>query len=72
MGFRKAAALSPTGGASFAIPSSGLWVEQPWRVFAAGFLYFGAMGVFELDSFHAFVSGVPKDDRFGDDAQRAA
>ncbi len=40
--------------ARLALPSSGLWVEQPWRVYAAGFLYFTGIALLELDSFRWF------------------
>lgn len=30
------------------LPGSGLWVDQPQRVIAFGFLYFAAVGVSEL------------------------
>ena len=30
------------------LPSSGLWIDQPWRVMAFGFLYFTATGISEL------------------------
>jgi len=30
------------------LPGSGLWIDQPWRVLAFGFLYFMGVGVSEL------------------------
>jgi hypothetical protein len=30
------------------LAGSGLWVDQPWRVMAFGFLYFTAIGISEL------------------------
>ena len=30
------------------LPGEGLWIDQPYRVLAAGFLYFGALGLSEL------------------------
>ncbi len=30
------------------LPSSGLWIREPWRVLAFGFLYFTATGISEL------------------------
>jgi len=46
------------------IPGSGLWVSQPWRVVAFGFMYFTAVGISELFS-HRWLpeNGLP-------DAQR--
>jgi hypothetical protein len=34
--------------ASQHLPGSGLWIDQPWRVMAFGFLYFTATGLSEL------------------------
>jgi hypothetical protein len=39
------------------LPSSGLWVEQPYRVVAAAFLYFTARGLSELAG-HRWVKGT--------------
>ena len=30
------------------LPGSGLWIDQPWRVLAFGFLYFAGWGISEL------------------------
>jgi hypothetical protein len=36
------------------LPGTGLWVEQPWRVMALGFLYYAAVGVSELSA-HGWI-----------------
>lgn len=41
------------------LPSSGLWIEQPWRVMAFGFLYFTATGLSELAGHRWTASGIP-------------
>lgn len=35
-------------GRDYGVPGSGLWVDQPNRVIAAGLLYFGALGIVKL------------------------
>ncbi len=47
--------------AAFALPSSGLWVAEPWRVMAFGFLYFAGTGLSELVR-HRWLPavGIPK------------
>jgi hypothetical protein len=41
------------------LPGSGLWIDQPWRVLAFGFLYFTAVGISELSG-HRWAGGVPR------------
>lgn len=43
-----------------ALPGTGLWIDQPWRVLAFGFLYFTAVGVSELFG-HRWAGGYPRD-----------
>jgi len=54
-------ALGVTGEFRRGIPGSGLWVSEPWRVVAFGFMYFTAVGVSELFN-HRWLpaSGLPK------------
>ena len=54
-------ALGVTGAFREGIPGSGLWVSEPHRVLAFGFLYFTAVGISELFS-HRWLpaSGLPK------------
>ena len=40
--------ITPEVVAHLDLPSSGLWIEQPWRVMAFGFLYFTTVGVSEM------------------------
>ena len=46
------------------IPGDGLWVDQPWRVVAAGFVHFSLCGLSELTG-HAWISdrSVPRTSR---------
>jgi len=41
-----------------ALPGSGLWISEPWRVLAAGFLYFSAVGLSELVD-HRWLPAAP-------------
>lgn len=41
------------------LPSSGLWIEQPQRAMAFGFLYFVSVGISELFDNRWAASGVP-------------
>lgn len=41
------------------LPASGLWVEQPYRVLAAGFFYFTAVGISELFGHVWTFKGLP-------------
>ena len=41
------------------LPGEGLWVDQPWRVLAFGFLYFTATGLSEMRGHEWFAGGVP-------------
>jgi hypothetical protein len=51
------------------LPGSGLWVEQPHRVIAFGFLYFTVVGFSELGR-HRWMTTVPG--RKGPKAERSA
>jgi hypothetical protein len=42
------------------LSGGGLWVDQPWRVLAFGFLYFTATGFSELQEHRWTASGIPK------------
>lgn len=42
------------------LPGSGLWVSQPWRVLAFGFLYFTATGISELVDHRWVRGGIPE------------
>ena len=35
----------------FHLPGSGLWISEPWRVLALGFLYFSAVSIVEITGF---------------------
>jgi hypothetical protein len=41
------------------LPGSGAWIDTPWRVMAAGGLYFLACGVSEFNRHHWFAAGKP-------------
>lgn len=51
--------LTPEAVSALDLPGSGLWVSQPWRVLAFGFLYFTATGISELREHRWFAGGVP-------------
>jgi hypothetical protein len=51
--------LTPGIVAQLHIPGSGLWVSQPWRVMAFGFLYFTAVGISEL-THHRWLRGTTR------------
>jgi len=40
--------MTPDVVSSLELPSSGLWISQPWRPLAFGFIYFTAVGISEL------------------------
>jgi hypothetical protein len=40
--------LTPSVVSAQSLPGGGLWIDQPWRVMAFGFLYFTATGLSEL------------------------
>jgi len=42
------------------LPGDGLWVDQPWRVVAFGFLYFAAVGWSELYDHRWAKAGMPQ------------
>jgi hypothetical protein len=42
-----------------ALPGSGLWIEEPHRVLAMGFLYFSLLGLSGLADHRWFAKGVP-------------
>jgi hypothetical protein len=46
--------ITPGVVATLHLPSSGLWIAQPWRPVAFGFLYFTLVGWFELTGFSLF------------------
>lgn len=41
------------------LPGSGLWINQPPRVLAFGFLYFTAIGLSELREHRWLAGGIP-------------
>jgi hypothetical protein len=51
--------VTPHAVAAMHLGGSGLWVDQPWRVLAAGTLYFTATAVSELFDHRLFAGGVP-------------
>jgi hypothetical protein len=51
--------LTPAIVHALALPGSGLWISQPWRVVAFGALYYAAVGAFEWTGFRALRSGLP-------------
>jgi hypothetical protein len=64
--------LGITGAYRGGIPGEdGLWVTEPWRALAFGFLYFTATGLSELSG-HRWLpaSGLPKMERARADAAR--
>jgi hypothetical protein len=60
--------ITPEVVAHLDLPGSGLWIDQPWRVMAFGFLYFTTVGVSELFG-HAWikVSALPGQGRSASD-----
>jgi hypothetical protein len=52
--------MTSTVVASLHIPGSGMWVSQPWRVMAFGFLYFTAVGISELTHHRWLRGSVPQ------------
>ncbi len=51
--------------ARFALPGSGIWVEQPWHVLAFGFAYFTATALMEIDGFRMFRNAEVDGKRVG-------
>jgi hypothetical protein len=53
--------ITPEVRDSFHLDGSGLWIDQPWRLMAFGFLYFAGTGLSELVR-HRWLpaSGIPK------------
>lgn len=45
--------------AAMHLPGSGMWVHQPWRVLAAGAIYFAATAVSELTDHRTFAGVTP-------------
>ena len=43
------------------LPGSGLWIDQPWRVLAFGFLYFAGWGLSELYAHRWLPAGSESD-----------
>lgn len=59
---REPAGLAARG--TLDLPCGGLWVDEPQRVLAFGFLYFGMTGIGEVLGWarnEKFLKGVPKD-----------
>jgi hypothetical protein len=52
--------MTPAAVSAQDLPGSGLWVSQPWRVLAFGFLYFTATGLSELIDHRWLRGGVPE------------
>jgi hypothetical protein len=54
--------VTPGAIAAMHLGGRGLWIDQPWRVLAAGMLYFGATAVSELFDHRMFMtwSSTPK------------
>jgi len=52
-------ALTPDYVAGQHLTGGGLWIDQPHRALAAGFLYFTAVGVSELFEHRWTASGIP-------------
>jgi hypothetical protein len=55
--------LTPDVVQALHLPGSGLWISEPWRVLAFGFLYFTATGISELYG-HRWIRDrdIPKSD----------
>jgi hypothetical protein len=51
--------ITPAWVAAMHLPGRGLWVHQPWRVLAAGAIYFTATAVSELTDHRVFASATP-------------
>jgi hypothetical protein len=51
--------LTPSVVSAQDLPGSGLWISQPWRVMAFGFLYFAATGLSELVGHRWLRGGTP-------------
>ncbi len=52
-----AATITSAVRADLDLPGSGIWISQPWRFFAFGFLYFTATGISELFG-HRWLRGT--------------
>lgn len=52
--------MTPAAVGAQDLPGSGLWVSQPWRVLAFGFLYFTATGLSELVDHRWLRGGMPE------------
>lgn len=65
--------ITPDVVRSAALQGEGLWVDQPWRVLAFGFLYFLGVGLSELFDHRWLRSGkVAPSTRAGGDSSAAA
>ena len=51
--------LTPEVVAAQHLEGGGLWIDQPWRAMAFGFLYFTAVGLSELHDHRWFAGGIP-------------
>jgi hypothetical protein len=45
------------------LPGGGLWIEQPWRVLAFGFVYFGAVALTEITGYRLPQKTLPPTER---------
>lgn len=51
--------VTPAAIAAMHLRGGGLWIDQPWRVLAAGALYYAATAVSELFDHHILSGGIP-------------
>ncbi len=52
--------FTPAFVSSLALPGSGLWIQQPWRVIAFGAIYFASVAAFELTNYRWLIRAGAK------------